>query len=237
MGNLLRAEWYKLFHDKIFAITLAACVLFNTLIFSGSSILSCSGSEALQQCMKKEIMTAMIVCIYGGTFLGSDFADRTMYHGLTAGQSRGAVLHAKIIVFSFAADLMLFLFPLLLTVICTVKNGWGTAIGTGFAPHLFGVVLALLLLGFAISAISLPAAVCFRDVGRTIGIPIVLYFIVIILLNSTFAPVLSRLFPISAVFLVTDGTVSAAYGMGLGLVWFALLAAVSTLIFRRVELR
>ena len=237
MGNLLRAEWYKLFHDKIFAITLAACVLLNALIFSGGPILNCSGSEALQQCMKKEIMSAMIVCVYGGTFFGSDFADRTMYHGLTAGQSRSAVLRAKIIVFSVAADLMLFLFPLLLTVICTVKNGLGATAGAGLVPHLFGVVLALLLLGFAISALSLPAAVCFRDVGRTVGIPIVLYFIVIILLNSTFSPVLSRFFPISAVSLVADGTISNTYGMGLGLVWFALLAAVSTLIFRRAELR
>lgn len=237
MGNLLRTEWYKLFHDKIFAITLVACVLLNALIFSGSPILNCSGSEALQQCMKKEIMTAMIVCIYGGTFLGSDFADRTMYHGLTAGQSRNAVFQAKIIVFSVAADLMLFLFPFLLAVVCTIRNGWGTAGCAGLALHLFSIVLALLFLGFAISAISLPAAVCFRDVGRTVGIPIVLYFIVIFLLNSSYAPVLSRIFPISAVLLVTDGTVSAAYGMGLGLVWFALLAAVSTLIFRRVELR
>lgn len=237
MGRLLRTEWYKLFHDKIFMITLAACVLFNGVIFSGSPILNCSGAEALRQCMKKEIMTAMIVCIYGGIFLGSDFADRTMYHGLTAGQSRSAVLQAKIIVFSAAAGLLLFLFPLLLTVICTTRNGWGAAAGTGLILHIVGIVLALLLLGFAISAISLPAAVCFRDVGRTIGIPIVLYFIVIILLNSAYAPQLSRLFPISAVMLVADGTVSPVYGMWLGLAWFALLAAASTLIFRRAELR
>lgn len=237
MRNLLRAEWYKLFHDKIFAIMLAACVLFNTLIFSGSPILNCSGGEALRQCMKKEIMTAMIVCIFGGTFWGIDFADRTMYHGLTAGQSRNAVFCAKIIVFSVAADLMLFIFPSFLAVICTIRNGWGTSVCSGLALNLLSIVLALLLLGFAISAISLPAAVCFRDVGRTIGIPIVLYFIVIILLNSAYTPVLSRLFPISAIFLVTDGTVSAAYGMGLGIVWFVLLAVVSTLLFRRVELR
>ena len=136
MGRLLRTEWYKLFHDKIFMITLAACVLFNGVIFSGSPILNCSGAEALRQCMKKEIMTAMIVCIYGGIFLGSDFADRTMYHGLTAGQSRSAVLQAKIIVFSAAADLLLFLFPLLLTVICTTRNGWGAAAGTGLILHI-----------------------------------------------------------------------------------------------------
>lgn len=234
MGRLLRAEWYKLFHDKIFLATLAVCVLFNALIFSGSSMLNLSGAEALQQCMKKEIMTAMIVCIYGGIFLGSDFIDRTMYHGLTAGQSRNAALGAKIIVFSIAADLMLFLFPLLLTVICTTRNGWGAAAGTG---HIVSIVLALLFLGFAVSAISLPVAVCFRDVGRTIGIPIALYFVVIFLLNSAYSPQLSRIFPISALLLVADGSVSPAYGIGIGLAWFALLAAASTLIFRRAELR
>lgn len=237
MGRLLRAEWYKLFHDKIFLATLAVCVLFNALIFSGSPILNFSGAEALQQCMKKEIMTAIIVCIYGGIFLGSDFADRTMYHGLMTGKSRNAVLGAKIIVFSAAADLMLFLFPLLLTVICTVRNGWGTASCAGLILHMISIVLALLLLGFSVSAISLPVAVCFRDVGRTIGIPIALYFIVILLLNSAYSPQLSRIFPISTLLLVTDGSVSPAYGMGLGLAWFALLAAASTLIFRRAELR
>ena len=237
MGKLLRAEWFKLFHDQSFWVTLAAAVLFNVLIFSGSPILNSSGAQALKLSMVKEVATAMIVCIYGGIFIGGDFFDRTLYHGLTAGKSRTAVLWAKIIVFSAAADMLLFLFPLLLVVICTSKNGWGTAVSAGLILHMISVVLAMLILGFAVGAVSLPAAVCFRDVGRTIGIPIILYFGMILLLNSTYSSVFFRILPIGALILVSDGTISPAYGMGLGAAWFALMAAVSTLVFRRAELR
>lgn len=110
-------------------------------------------------------------------------------------------------------------------------------VSVGMVLHLIGVIAALLILGFAVSAVSLLAAVCFRDVGRTIGIPIVLYFVMIVLLNSAYAPAFSRILPIGTFILVTDGTVSPAYGVSLGAVWTALLAAVTTLVFRRAELR
>ena len=187
--------------------------------------------------MKKEIATVLITCIYGGIFIGGDFADRTLYHGLMAGKSRSSVLAAKSIVFAIAADGLLFLFPLLLVLTCTIKNGWGMAVSGGMVLHLIGVIAALLILGFAVGALSLLAAVCFRDVGRTIGIPIVLYFVMIFLLNSAYASAFSRILPIGAFILVADGTVTPTYGLLLGFIWSALLATVSTLVFRRAELR
>ena len=237
MERLLHTERYKLFHDKIFWITLAAIVLINLIILSGSSVLNLPGYQALTEIMKKEILTVLIACIYGGLFIGGDFADRTLYHGLMTGKSRGCVLMAKSIVFALAMDVLLFIFPLLLVLTCTVKNGWGITVSAGMILHLISIIAALLILGFALSAVSLLAAVCFRDVGRTIGIPIILYFVMILLLNSAYAPILSRIFPIGTIILVINGTVSTAYGILLGIVWLAFLSIVSILVFRRVELR
>lgn len=237
MGRLLHTEWYKLIHDKIFWITCAVIVLFNLIIFSGSPFLTLTGHSALSESMKKEIATAIIACIYGGVFLGGDFTERTLYHSLMIGKGRTPVLMAKSIVYACATDVLLLIFPLFWVWICSIRNGLGIPASSTTFPHTVGIITALLLLGFALSAISLLAAVCFRDIGCTIGIPIALYFIMILFLNSPYSPVFSRILPIGMMILVADGTVSPAYGALLGTLWFALLSAVSALIFRRAELR
>lgn len=237
MRRLLRFEWYRLFHDKIFLAAAAVVVGFNAILFSGSSILELTGSAALTESMKKEIATAIMVCIYGGVSLGEDFADRTLNYSLMIGKSRTAALFAKAVVFGCAADVLLFLFPLLLVPVCTARNGWETAASAARIPNAVGVLAALLFLGTALSAVSLLAAVCFRDVGRTIGIPIALYFVMILLLNSTYAPAFFRVLPIGTLILAADGTVSPSYGVLLGGLWSALLFVVSAAIFHRAELR
>lgn len=234
MGKLLHAEWYKFIHDKIFFITCAATVIFNLIVFSGSPIFTLTGHSALVESMKKEIATAILSCIYGGIFLGGDFAERTLYHGITSGNGRGKVIVAKSVVYAAATDVLLYLFPIFNVIICTAKNGLG--IEASFS-HVAGVIAALLFLGFSISAVSTLAAVCFRDIGRTIGIPAALYFVMILLLNSPYSEVFSRLLPIGAVILVADGTISPVCGGLVGILWFALLTAVSSVIFRRAQLR
>ncbi|HEX2985637.1 MAG TPA: hypothetical protein VHO71_02365 [Caproiciproducens sp.] len=236
MGRLLHAERYKLFHDKIFLITLVIVVAVNMIIVSGNATFGMSGSKVLPEIMRKEIFTILISCIYGGLFIGSDFTDRTLYHGLMTGKSRIAVLFTKAGIYFLATDAILFIFPLLLAIFCTARNGWGTLLpANGF--HMIGIVVALLVLGFAVGAFSLLAAVCFRDVGRTIGIPILLYFVMILLLNSSYSAALARILPVGIMVLLVNNTVSSAYGILLGIIWTVALFLVSALIFRRAELR
>ncbi|MFD1176714.1 hypothetical protein ACFQ3W_10435 [Paenibacillus puldeungensis] len=237
MGNLLHAERYKLFHDKIFWITLVVIVAFNMIVVSGSTIFSMSGHNALSEIMKKEILTILISCIYGGLFIGDDFAERTLYHALMAGKSRVSVLLAKAGSFLIAIDIILFIFPLLLVMICTVRNGWGIALSAGVILHFAGLIVALLILGFSIGALSLLAAVCFRDVGRTIGIPIILNFITILLLNGPYATALAHILPAGTLILMVNGTMSPAKGIIVGLIWSTFLFIASALIFKRAELR
>ncbi|WP_411677573.1 hypothetical protein [Caproicibacter sp.] len=236
MGKLFHAERYKLFHDTTFWITLVVIIAINIIVISGSAIFSMSGNQALSEMMRKEILTILISCIYGGLFIGSDFADRTLYHALMAGKSRVAVLLAKTSAFLIAIDVILFLFPLFLTITCTVRNGWGTVLSPGAILQLAGLIAALLILGFAIGTFSLLAAVCFRDVGRTIGIPIILYFVMILLLNGSHANMLAHVFPAGILLLMVNGTVSPAYGILVGILWSVSLFAISSLIFRNEEL-
>lgn len=211
-------------------------IVFNLIVISGGAIFRMCGNQALTVVMRKEILTILISCIYGGLFIGGDFADRTLYHALLAGKDRVTVLLAKAIVFFIANDVILFIFPLLLVIPCAARNGWGPAPSGGMMLHFGGLIAAFLVLGFAIGAISLLAAVCFRDVGRTIGVPIVLYFMMILLLNGPYAAELAHVFPAGILVLLADGTVSSAYGILAGIVWLIFLFVISSLIFRHAEL-
>lgn len=236
MRRLLYAERYKLFYDRVFWITLIAVIIFNFIILSGSNILNMSGYMALSEIMKKEILTILISCIYGGLFIGGDFTDRTLYHALMTGKSRNTVLWAKAVVFVTAVNAILYIFPMMVVIICSLKNGWGTAFSTGMFLHLVGVILALLILGSAIGLFSLLAGVCFRDVGRTIGIPVIFYFVMILLLNSSYASVFARVFPAGTLVLMVGGALSPAYAALTGIIWSVFLFILSALIFRRAEL-
>lgn len=237
MGKLLHIEWYKLVRDKIYWILLAVIVLVNLIILSGGQQFSLSGYSFLKNIMQKEIITIMMASIYGGLFVGRDFEDCTLYHEITAGKSRIQVLSAKITVFLLALNGLILIFPMLAIIYCTLKNGWGIPFTAGMEFYLLFVFIALLLLNCAIGMISMLAAVCFRDVGRTIGIPIILFFIMIILLNGKYAIQFAHFLPLGMMALVTNGTVAPVYGMLLGSVWSAVLFMISALVFRRAELR
>jgi len=237
MGNLLHVEWYKLVRDKIYWILLAVIVLVNLLILSGGQQFSLSGYSFLKTIMQKEIITIMLASIYGGLFVGRDFENCTLYHEITAGRSRIQVLLAKTIVFLLALNGLILIFPILGIICCILKNGWGIPFTTEMGFYLLFVFIALVLLSCAIGMISMLAAVCFQDVGRTIGIPIILFFIMIMLLNSKYAIQFAHFLPIGMMVLVANGTTHPVYGVLLGSAWSVVLFMISTLVFRRAELR
>lgn len=236
MKKLLHAESYKLFNDKVFWITLAVVILFNFIVISGSDILRMPGYKVLSEIMKKEILTILISCIYGGLFIGGDFADRTLYHALIVGESRSAVLFAKAGIFVTAINVILYIFPLMLVIICTLRNGFGAALSISFTIHIILMIAALFTIGSAIGLFSLLAGVCFRDVGRTIGIPIILYFVMILLLNSPSAVALAHVFPAGVLILMVSDMLSPVYALVVGVIWSAILLICSVQIFRRAEL-
>lgn len=236
MSKLLNAEWYKFVHDKVYWALLAVIVLVNWIMLFGSRKFNLPGRDILSPIMDKEIITIMIASVYGGLFVGKDFEERTLYHGIMAGKGRARTLLAKVVVFLVAMNGLLLMFPLLAVLYCTIKNGWGISFTTGMALNLFDVFIALILLGCAIGMISLLVAVCFRDIGRTIGIPIILFLAMIPLLNSRYAFQLSHFLPVGTMRLVTNSTVSPVFGMLLGVVWSAVFIIISLFVFRKAEL-
>lgn len=235
--RLMRAELYRLRHDRSFWVMLAVVVAANAVVLSGGRQLEEPGRFVLGTIMLKSIVTMMIAGVYGGLFFGRDFEERTFGHPVESGASRGSVLAAKAVVFVAATDVLVLVIPVLAVAACTMANGWGAPFDAGEGLALLGRLGALALLAAAIAMVSILAAVLSRSAGPTIGIAVGLAIAQIPLLNGPTSTQLSNVLPIGAMCHVADGSMLAVHGAGLGILWCAALMGLSLLVVRRVELR
>lgn len=110
MSNLLKAEFYKLFHCWYFW----GIGLFNLLL---SSVLLLDSVEETSNLFFASIYNMPILyfltIIFSALFVGNDFGRRTLQSYINAGHRRGKILFAKLVVHQIACMVILS-FPLLL---------------------------------------------------------------------------------------------------------------------------
>lgn len=110
MSNLLKAEFYKLFHSWYFW----GIWLFNLLL---SSVLLLDSVGETSNLFFASIYNMPILyfltIIFSALFVGNDFGRRTLQSYINAGHRRGKILFAKLVVHQIACMVILS-FPLLL---------------------------------------------------------------------------------------------------------------------------
>lgn len=119
MSNLLKAEFYKLFHSWYFW----GIGLFNLLL---SSVLLLDSVGETSNLFFASIYNMPILyfltIIFSALFVGNDFGRRTLQSYINAGHRRGKILFAKLVVHQIACMVILS-FPLLLHSSC-LYPGW-----------------------------------------------------------------------------------------------------------------
>lgn len=238
MGALVRAEFYRLRHDKSFWALLGIVVAAYMLMLTGGHHLEVPGREVLGNIMGGRAAAAVVIAsVYGGLYMGRDFEARTFSLPVETGHSRSSVLLSKAIVFFLAFDALVLFFPALAVAWCTIANGWGAPPSPIETISILGVFAALALLGASIAATALVAACCFRTPGPTVGIPVAIALVQLPLLNSSSALPAAHFLPFCATLYVGDGMLSPVYGGMLGIAWCVVLVSASVLLVWKAELR
>lgn len=231
MTNLLCAEWYKLFHSRYFW-TIGA---FN--LFLSSILLLDSAGETSSLFFASLYNTPILyflLIIFAALFIGSDFEQRTLQSYISAGHQRGQVWAVKILVY-LAACVAIVFFPLLVH---------GAIGGFVLQETLTGAAewfVCCLLMVLAICAMCLlPAffAFVFRDVGKTLVIPLALFFLMMFLLNGKQAAVFSQILPIGQLRLIAlEELPSQVLPVVLvDVMWVMVCCAGAYVVFRRFDL-
>ena len=128
MGRLLRAEMYRLVHERQFLFALLVILGLYQFMYMGGSYYALQGFDALTRSMVAVRLGCilLVAAMFGGSYLAEDFEARTFQSHVVDGATRGQALLARLLVF-YAAELCLVLaFPLAYTLYCTLANGgWG----------------------------------------------------------------------------------------------------------------
>ena len=177
MLNLLNTEFYKLFHSRYFW----GIVAFNLFLSSVLLLDSIGETSSLFFASLYNVpILFFLAIVFSALFVGNDFGQRTLQSYIIAGHNRGQILLAKLIAYQIACITILAL-PLLV-------HG---LIGRLCFKESFVSVVSL----FAMCLLPFFFALLFRDIGKTLAVPMVLFFLMIFLMNGDQALFISRILP------------------------------------------
>lgn len=232
MVNLLKSEFYKLFHSRSFwGIGLFNLFLSSVLLLDSKSVTA----NLLLASLYNIPLLYFLTIVFNALFVGDDFGKRTLHSYVNAGQKRGTILFTKALVYQ-AACILILVFPL------CVHSLFGVFVlkeSIVFTEGIFitGVVI---LMGIAAMCI-LPFffAFLFRDMGRTLAIPMILFFLMIFLLNGGKAQTIGTILPMGQLRLVSlqQFPVSGVAFAGIDFVWVSVLYLMAYFVFRRSDLK
>ncbi len=231
MANLLRAEFYKLAHNGSFWMTgLASFLLGGVLLMDGRQMVNLFYSG-----LYNVPLLSFLTILWGAVWVGGEFQQGTLYLYVETGHKRSQILAAKAVAYQVSCAVILF-FPVLLYGIfgeCLAGEKVLSASGLG--------MISALSLVFTL-AMCMPTfflAVAFRDVGRTLVVSMVLFFVSIFCLNGAAAQSAAAVLPMGQLRLLCEQPLPSF----MPAVWAADVIGILALffctygIFRRADLR
>ena len=219
MSNLLKAEFYKLFHSWYFW----GIGLFNLLL---SSVLLLDSVGETSNLFFASIYNMPILyfltIIFSALFVGNDFGRRTLQSYINAGHRRGKILFAKLVVHQIACMVILS-FPLF----------------TKGALASIGIVVMVIASQFAMCLLPFFFAFIFRDIGKSMAVPMVLFFLMVFLMNGDQAQLISQILPMGQLRLMAlqQSNISGGQFMFSDFLWVLALCLGTYLWFRRSDLK
>ncbi|MCX4328067.1 MAG: ABC transporter permease [Lachnospiraceae bacterium] len=179
MGNLVKAEWFKLAKSLGYKILITCCIctgiLFSVIAATGDQKLS--AYDVLTSCIDMLIVHSIFGNTFAAVFIGSEFKNHTFGNSLLNGQPRQKLFLAKIIVFFAGFFLMLFITWLVTVVIVSYYNGFGMDFSLGTCKNIlllflyvltgymaFGAVIILMFTIIRKEAVTVAAGILFTYV-------------------------------------------------------------------------
>mgnify|MGYP000638790122 FL=1 len=231
MSNLLKTELYKLFHSWYFW----GIGIFNLLL---SSILLLDSKERSSNLIMASLYNIPLLyflsIVFIALFIGSDFSGRTLNTYITAGHKRSSIFRVKLIVSQIGCIIIL-IFPLLMHGVISQfcmkeKFIWG--------DNGYTILLVTLLAMITMCTLPIFLAFIFRDMGRTLAISMVLFFVMIFFMNSEYAQTIIKILPMGQLRLISlQKFYSIDFFLLVDFLWNVILYMVAGNVFLHIDLK
>lgn len=228
MANLLKAEFYKLFHSQSFWILeVFSFLLSGVLLLDSKSLTDNFFSAALYNVP----LLYFLAIILSALFVGNDFGERTLHTYIYTGHKRSFVLFAKVFVYIIACIILLLLPVLFYGFIGALKFNLPACINWNSVITIFTSSVAMCLLPFFF-------AVIFRDAGRSLAIPMAIFFLMIFLMNGNYAQQVGTLLPMGQLrLIVLQQDISRLPMLMADILWIFVLYFGAVFLFNRSDLK
>lgn len=217
MMNLLKAEFYKLFHSWYFG----GILLFNLGL---SSVLLLDSKTQTSNIFFASLYNTpllyFLIIVFSALFVGNDFAEKTLHQYVSAGHKRGQIFLAKMVVYQIACQIILIL-PILF------HEVFGEIYLKESIVDICNTEL-IAAIGIAITAMCmLPVffAFLFQDIGKSLVVPMLMFLVMIFLLNGKQVEYATKILPMGQLRLVAlQGMSWESMGLiGIDLLWIFIL--------------
>lgn len=206
MSQLFKSEFYKLIRQKSFwGLTVFSCLLSSILLLDGS--FPTDARAFFDHALYALPLLYVLIMVFVALFVGKDFDTRTIQAYVCAGHKRGNILLAKVIVLLVGSSAILF-FPVILH---TVTGYILYEIpGSGTTPI---IMKSAMVFWIIIAMGMLPCLFVFliKDVGKTLTLLLILYFIMLFLLNGRHYRLMAFCLPMGQLRLLSLNQLSGFY--------------------------
>ena len=231
MTDLLKAEFYKLSRSRSFwGMALFSLILSSILLLDSKPLVF----GLFHASLYNTPLLYFLAIVFAALFVGEDFSERTLHGFVSAGHKRSSVLLAKTIVYQASCAFLLVL-PLLV-------HGLAGLIGNG-GPRFSSGILAegavILSSVFAMCMLPVFCAFIFQDVARTLAVPMAVYFLMVIALNSGHSKAFAAVLPMGQLRLLAmrEPMISKTAFFCVDALWIVLLYTGAYVSFRRCDLK
>jgi len=232
MNNLLKAEGYKLIHNKSFwGILFFSFLLGSVLLFDSRKLTE----GLLNASLYNTPLLYFLIIIFAVLFIGEDFGNRTIHLFMSGGHERGSVLFSKAFLYSAACEIIL-AGPLLLHGLIGVVTG--NTVGLSAVEFLVKMVLVFLAV-LAMGMLPFTFAFIFKDIGRTLAVPLTAFFLMVFVLNGDSSGRAAVILPIGQLRLLSLNKLAVPETViwGIDVFWIVVLYTVSYISLCRSDLK
>ena len=232
MTRLLKAEFYKLIRSRSFWLIVVSSFLLGSLLLLDTQRIT---ADLFCASLYNTPLLYFMVIIFTAIYAGGDFGERTLQYFVAAGHKRGEILFTKTVTCQIACNVIL-------AVPLAAHGILENVLYNDFYilhRHLL-IESGVIILGIlAMCMLPLCCAFIFKDMGRTLVVPMVIYFFAIFVLNSEKAQSIAVFLPMGQLRLLAlnELNVSMAAAAGIDLLWIAGLYVAAYFGFHRSDLK
>lgn len=177
MVNLLKTDFYKLKKSGLLYGMIGYMVLMAFTLPIMLGYFDTSGKEALEFSLKFTGLFIAPLALIFGILITKDFASGYIKDSVSYGYSRSRIFLSNSIVFSSGLIVISLVFPVIFTLVCIVKNGYGDIISYQEIINVISLILVLSLAIFAMGSIAALISFISRNNSILILLIIVVNFI------------------------------------------------------------